>query len=207
LRWLIPVWVCRLSLIDKIFDPFFTTKEPGKGTGLGLSTVAGIIHSHQGQVQVASQMNQGTRFTISLPAAQITASASEDAVTLLPGSGELILVVDDEPQIRYVTQALLESHNYRVLTACDGVEAIAVYEAHGAEIDGVLMDMRMPNMSGTIALATLQQINPQLKAVMTSGVVSVNELSNRDDLTIHAFLPKPYDVENLLQALHIALNT
>ncbi|MBE9137098.1 PAS domain S-box protein [Nodosilinea sp. LEGE 07088] len=194
------------ELIDKIFDPFFTTKEPGLGTGLGLSTVAGIIQSHRGQLQVASQVNQGTRFTISLPAAQITSPLPEDAVTLLPGSGELILVVDDEPQIRYVTQALLESHNYRVLTACDGVEAIAVYQAHAADIDGVLMDMRMPNMSGAIALAELQQLNPQLKAVMTSGVVSVNELPNREGLTIHAFLPKPYDVEELLKALHTALH-
>lgn len=195
------------ELIDKIFDPFFTTKEPGKGTGLGLSTVAGIIQSHKGQLQVTSQVNQGTHFTISLPAAQITSPLPEESVTLLPGSGELILVVDDEPQIRFVTQALLESHNYRVLTACDGAEAIAVYEPQAADIAGVLMDMRMPNMSGAIALVALQQINPQLKAVMTSGVISVNELSNRDDLTVHAFLPKPYDVEELLKALHTALNT
>ncbi|MGB3137917.1 MAG: ATP-binding protein, partial [Nodosilinea sp.] len=194
------------ELINKIFDPFFTTKEPGQGTGLGLSTVANIVKNHDGQLQVASQVNQGTRFTISLPAAQVRSSLSEEVTAMPTGSGALVLVVDDEPQIRYVTQALLESHDYRVLTACDGAEAIAVYKAHVADIDGVLMDMRMPNMSGTIALAALQQINPQLKAVMTSGVVSVNELSNRDDLTVHAFLPKPYDIEELLQALHKALS-
>jgi two-component system cell cycle sensor histidine kinase/response regulator CckA len=126
-------------------------------------------------------------------------------VALLPGSGELILVVDNEPQIRYVTQALLESHNYQVLTAGDGVEAIAIYQAKADEIDAVLMDMRMPKMSGAIALAALQQINPNLKAIMTSGVVLMNEVSNRENLTVHAFLPKPYDVEALLKALSTAL--
>ncbi|MGD1944149.1 MAG: ATP-binding protein, partial [Leptolyngbyaceae cyanobacterium] len=194
------------ELIDKIFDPFFTTKEPGAGTGLGLSTVAGIVKSHNGLLQVNSQIDKGTRFTISLPAAAIKSPSPSGERELPLGSGELILVVDDEPQIRYVTRALLESHNYRVLTAADGVEAIAVYEARSADIDGVLMDMRMPRMSGTTALKALQQINPQLKVVMTSGVVSVNELSNQDDLTIHAFLPKPYAVEDLLQAIHKALN-
>ena len=194
------------ELIDKIFDPFFTTKAPGQGTGLGLSTVAGIIQDHEGQIQVTSQVNQGTRFTIALPAAPITAPSSEPATTSLPGAGELILVVDDEPQIRYVTQALLESHNYQVLTACDGVEAIAVYQAHADDIDAVLMDMRMPKLSGAIALATLQQINPQLKAIMTSGVSSMNELPNREHLIVHAFLSKPYDVETLLKVLSTVLH-
>ena len=194
------------DLIDKVFDPFFTTKDPGAGTGLGLSTVASIVKSHQGLLQVNSQVDQGTRFTIALPAAAIKSPSPNSEQELPLGSGQLILVVDDEPQIRYVTRALLESHNYRVLTAADGVEAIAVYEARSADIDGVLMDMRMPRMSGATALKTLQQINPQLKAVMTSGVVSVNELSNQADLTIHAFLPKPYAVEDLLQAIHKALN-
>jgi PAS domain S-box-containing protein len=194
------------ELIDKIFDPFFTTKEPGQGTGLGLSTTAGIIQSHGGQIQVTSQVNQGTHFTISLPAAPITPPLSEETVTLHSGSGELILVVDDEPQICYVTQALLESYNYQVLTACDGVEAIAVYQEHADDIDAVLMDMRMPKMSGAIALAPLQQINPHLKAIMTSGVISKNKLPNRDNLTVHAFLPKPYDVEALFKALSTALN-
>jgi PAS domain S-box-containing protein len=148
------------ELIDKIFDPFFTTKEPGQGTGLGLSTTAGIIQSHGGQIQVNSQVNQGTRFTIALPAAPITAQLSEESATLPPGSGELILVVDDEPQIRYVTQALLEGYNYQVLTAGDGVEAIAVYQEHADDIDAVLMDMRMPKLSGAIALATAATNQP-----------------------------------------------
>jgi two-component system cell cycle sensor histidine kinase/response regulator CckA len=193
------------ELLNKIFDPFFTTKEPGKGTGLGLSTVARIVESHGGHLHVVSQVNEGTRFTISLPAAPIDYASSEEAATLPGGATELILVVDDEPQIRAVTQALLESHNYRVLTAADGVEAIAVYEAYGADIAGVLMDMRMPHMSGEAALVALQKINPELKAVMTSGVGSINELSDRDDLTVHAFLPKPYSLEELLQALQTAL--
>ncbi|MGF1459005.1 MAG: PAS domain S-box protein [Leptolyngbyaceae cyanobacterium] len=193
--------------IDKIFDPFFTTKEPGQGTGLGLSTVAGIIQSHGGQMQVTSQVNQGTRFTISLPAAPITAPLSEEFTSLFTGSGELILVVDDEPQIRYVTQALLESHSYKVLTACDGEEAIALYQEQADDINAVLMDFRMPKMSGAIALGALRQINPQLKVIMTSGVVSMTELSERDSLTVDAFLPKPYDVETLLKALSTVLHS
>ena len=192
--------------VDKIFDPFFTTKEPDKGTGLGLSTVANIIKRHHGQIQVASQLNQGTCFTVYLPAAQVEAPSPAAAKDLPLGSGELILVADDELQIRQVTKVLLENHNYRVLTARDGAEAIALYEAHAPEIDAVLMDMRMPKMSGTTALETLQHINPQLKVVFTSGVMSTDEFISRDDLRGHTLLSKPYSVEDLLQAIYFALN-
>ncbi len=192
--------------IDKIFDPFFTTKEPDKGTGLGLSTAANIIKRHNGQIQVASQLNQGACFTVYLPAAQIEAPSPAATGDLPRGSGELILVVDDELQICQVTKVLLENHNYRVLTARNGAEAITLGEAHAPEINGVLMDMRMPKMSGMIALEALQRINPQLKVVVTSGVMSTDEFISRDDLKGHTLLPKPYSVEDLLQAIYVALN-
>ncbi|MEO1349139.1 MAG: PAS domain S-box protein [Cyanobacteria bacterium J06635_15] len=191
--------------LEQIFDPFFTTKEPGKGTGLGLFTVAKIIKGHHGQIQVTSQENQGTRFTIYLPAAPIELSPAESEPHLRVGAGELILVIDDEAQIRRVTQDLLETYHYRVLTARDGPEAIALYKAHAAEIDGVLIDIHMPKMSGAIALEALQRINPQLKVVVTSGVMSNEQLVIRESLNVQAFLPKPYSVEDLLKAMHTAL--
>ena len=195
------------EIVDRIFEPFFTTKAPGAGTGLGLSTVANIVKRHHGQVQVHSQANQGSRFTIYLPAAPVEALPPVAVDRLPTGCGELILVVDDEPQIRQVTKALLENHHYRVLTARDGAEAIALCKAHAEDIDGLLIDMRMPKMSGEIALEALQRINPQLKVVFTSGVMSSKELALKERLKVHAFLPKPYSVEDLLNAMHIALKS
>ena len=118
------------ELVDRIFDPFFTTKEIGKGTGLGLSTVIGIIKSHHGFIDVYSELGNGTRFKIYLPATDASeAIITNDAPPLL-GQGELILVVDDEVAIREITKATLETHGYQTLIASDGIEAIALYAEH-----------------------------------------------------------------------------
>uniref|UniRef100_A0ACD5H0C2 ATP-binding protein n=1 Tax=Desertifilum tharense IPPAS B-1220 TaxID=1781255 RepID=A0ACD5H0C2_9CYAN len=136
---------------ERIFDPFFTTKEVGKGTGLGLSAVLGIIKSHGGFVDVQSEVNQGSQFHLYLPASQSAAIPPADELEPLLGQQELILVVDDEAMICETTKTILEAYNYQVLTANDGVEAIALYAEHQEEIYCVLMDIMMPLMDGTLA--------------------------------------------------------
>ena len=117
------------EIMDRIFEPFFTTKEHGKGTGLGLSTSLGIVKSHGGFINVYSEVGKGTAFKVYLPAITTTETlkAEEQQLELPAGHGESILVVDDEDQIREITKSILETHGYKVITANDGKEAIALY--------------------------------------------------------------------------------
>ena len=187
------------ALLDKIFDPFFTTKEAGHGTGLGLATVRTIVRSHGGFIQIASEPEKGTVVEIYLPAVQVETEPVESPVHLPNGNGELILVVDDEAPIREVTQATLETFNYRVLTAQDGIDAIALYAEHKDEIAVVLMDVMMPTMDGTVAVQTIKRMNPQVKVIMTSGLASNQGITKDLAPSVKAFLLKPFTSETLLQ--------
>ncbi|GFE70097.1 response regulator [Chroococcus sp. FPU101] len=186
---------------ERIFDPFFTTKEQGKGTGLGLSTVLGIVKNHGGFVQVKSVLNQGSEFKVYLPAVETQVSEPTDFIELSDGNGQMILIVDDESLIREIAQSALEEHNYRTLTANDGIEAIALYAQYQHEIDVVLIDLMMPEMDGITAIRALQKINPQLKFIVTSGLASSSKLNNITDLGVSTFLAKPYTETELLKAL------
>mgnify|MGYP002776989166 CR=1 FL=1 len=194
------------EIIDRIFDPFFTTKEVGKGTGLGLSTVLGIIKNHAGFVEVESRVGQGTCFKLYLPTTHDQSVSLIADPTLLPGHDELILVVDDETPIQEITKAILEVQNYRVLTASDGFEAIALYAKHKQEIDAVLMDWMMPGMDGLTATRTLKKMNAKVKVIATSGLSLKNTLENVASVGVDLFLPKPYTAEELLKDLRKVLD-
>ncbi len=187
--------------IDRIFEPFFTTKALGEGTGLGLSTTMGIVKNHGGFVTVSSEISLETQFQVFLPAIDVTTAPAEETPELPHGQGELILVVDDEINIREMLKIILESYNYNVITACDGVDAIAVYAIHQDEVRVVLIDVMMPLMDGTTAIKALQRFNfrHQLKIIACSGVVASNNLLAMAG--VKAFLPKPFTTENLLITL------
>ncbi len=192
------------QIIERIFEPFFTTKEVGRGTGLGLSTVIGIVKSHGGFVDVVSDKKRdgrGTQFKVFLPASETAASAIEETEELPQGSGELILVVDDEPSILDVTKATLETYNYRVLSDRDSIVASAIYTQHQAEISVVFMDLMMPEMSGLTAMRTLKKINPSVKLIANSGIAERDKITAAERIGIKAFLVKPYTAEKLLQQL------
>ncbi|MBW4569858.1 MAG: response regulator [Tolypothrix carrinoi HA7290-LM1] len=189
-----------LEIVDRIFEPFFTTKEFGKGTGLGLSTVRGIITSHGGFVNVSSNVGRGTEFKVFLPAVQATATSLAENLELPKGNGELILVVDDEAPILETTKISLETYNYRVLTASDGIEAIAQYAQHKDKISVVLVDMMMPSMDGALTIRALQKMNSQVLIIAVSGLVASNKLIGVAQ--VKAFLSKPYTTKELLQTLH-----
>jgi two-component system, cell cycle sensor histidine kinase and response regulator CckA len=190
------------EIIDRIFEPFFTTKEVGKGTGLGLSTAIGIIKSHGGFVNVHSEMGVGTQFKIYLPAVQGEETQQPEDLQPLAGTGELILVVDDEPFIQEITKSSLESHNYQTLVACDGIEAISLYAQNKDKISAVLMDMMLPSLDGLTVIRTIQKINPLVKIIATSGLMSSNKLAAVAGTGVKIFLSKPYTVKELLHALH-----
>ncbi|RCJ26520.1 hybrid sensor histidine kinase/response regulator [Nostoc sp. ATCC 43529] len=188
------------EILDRIFEPFFTTKDIGKGTGLGLSTVRGIIQSHGGFITVASQVARGTEFKVYLPAVEVAKTPQVQDLELLKGNGELILVVDDESEILETTKISLETYNYRVMTASNGIEAIALYARHEDEINLVLMDMMMPSMDGATAISTLQKMNSQVKVVAVSGLNANDKLTKIPG--VKKFIPKPYTTKELLQTLH-----
>ena len=195
------------EVLDKIFEPFFTTKEVGKGTGLGLSTVLGIIKSHNGLVQVQTEVNRGTTFVVYLPAqeaAQMLAVESE-LKNLPTGNGELILAVDDEASVLSMTKETLETFGYRVITARDGAEAVAVYSAHKDEIRGVLTDMLMPHMDGPATIRVLKKLDPNVRIIAASGLFDADKVKDATGLDKIAFLMKPYTAENLLKTVHQVL--
>lgn len=193
------------EIVERIFEPFFTTKELGKGTGLGLSTVIGIVKSHGGHVSVYSEVGKGTQFKVFLPAMQATETPAVEDLEALTGEGELILVVDDEAPIREITKATLEAHNYRVLTANEGIEAISLYAQYRDEISVVLTDMMMPSMNGQVTICILQRINPQVKIIALSGLVSNDKIALAAGVGVKAFLSKPYTARELLNTINDVL--
>ena len=196
------------EVLEKMWEPFYTTKEVGKGTGLGLSTVLGIIKSHNGVVKVVTETNKGTAFFVYLPA-QDSANPNVvgDAPKELPvGRGELILVVDDEASVLTMTKETLETFGYRVVTARDGAEAIAVYSAHRDDIRGVLTDMLMPHMDGPATIRVLKKLDPNVRIIAASGLMDAEKVKDITGLDNIAFLMKPYTAEKLLTTLQQVLN-
>lgn len=191
---------------EKIFEPFFTTKDIGKGTGLGLSTAIRIVEGHGGFIHVTSEQEKGTQFQVYLPAKEAVEQLRSPEREIPLGNGELILVADDEVAIREIIKTSLEAHNYRVLTAADGIDAIAIYVQHRSEISLVMVDMMMPAMDGTTTIRTLQKLNPEVKIIATSGLAA-NDKSLKDiGDRVKAFLVKPYTAQELLRTIRQLLD-
>jgi two-component system, cell cycle sensor histidine kinase and response regulator CckA len=191
------------NILDRIFDPFFTTKEASKGTGLGLSTAIGIVKSYGGFIKISSKVGEGTQFKVFLPATETTKITSQENLPPSVGNGESILVVDDETPILTISKETLQFYNYRVLTANNGIDAIAQYAQHQNEISLVLMDMMMPEMGGEKAIQTLRLMNPRVKIIASSGIESNKEVAAA--VGAKAFLSKPFTSDDLLNTLHRVL--
>jgi CheY-like chemotaxis protein len=195
------------ATIDKIFDPFFTTKEVGKGTGLGLSTALGIVKSHGGLISVFSEMGKGTTFKVFLPAAITENDLQQLKTSIVPiqGNGELILVVDDEPNILGITKMILEKHNYNVLSANDGPEALAIFAQQMPSIRAVLTDISMPYMDGASLARALRKMKPDLPVIASTGQGEPPGGAEFQALGVKNFLTKPYNTEKLLATVHDTL--
>jgi len=191
------------EVLDKMFDPFFTTKEFGRGTGLGLSTVLGIVRGHGGGINVYSEVGNGTRITVYLPALMQDSAETRKiaAQKTQSGSGQMILLVDDEAPIRITARHVLKAAGFNVITAVDGADALQQYREHGAAIHAIVLDMMMPIMDGMTTLKELAKLNPNVKVITASGLRPAERDGDTFALKPRAFLQKPYSDEELLKTL------
>jgi PAS domain S-box-containing protein len=182
---------------ERIFEPFFTTKEMGRGTGLGLASVYGVIKNHEGYINVYSEADLGTTFTIYLPASRKTVKKEieKTAPAMVMGTGT-ILLIDDEEMIIKVGAELLKELGYKVLSARSGQEAIDVYENNTDKIDLVIMDMIMPGMGGGETFDRLKSINPDIRVLLSSGYSINGQASKILARGCDGFIQKPF---NLIQ--------
>ncbi len=191
----------------RVFEPFFTTKELGKGTGLGLATSFGIVREFRGAIEIDSAPGKGTTVDVYLPAQAAAAPQTAAATTPRPSTGsETILLVDDETQVRVVTERALASFGYRVLTAEDGLDALDVAAAHDGPIHLLLTDVRMPRLGGLELAAKLMPLRPELRVLLMSGYVDVKAPPDAPHLDDAPRLTKPFRVNELAQRVREMLD-
>jgi PAS domain S-box-containing protein len=190
------------DVLPHIYDPFFTTKEPGKGTGLGLAQVYGIIKQHDGHIDVHTKVGEGTTFTLYLPVLSLE-QPEEPQVSeerLARGTGQLILVVEDDAATRLAVASSLELLGYQVLEATNGREALTVFEAHADRVALVLSDMVMPVMGGQALFHALKQRDPAVKVLLLTGhPLREEEMEPLQAQGLSGWLLKPPSLEKLAQ--------
>ncbi|MBU5638720.1 response regulator [Geomonas sp. Red69] len=190
---------------ERVFEPFFTTKEVGKGTGLGLSSSYGIIKKHNGAIRMQSAPGAGTSFSIYLPlSGERPCRERGDAGGRCGAGSGTVLLVEDEETVRNMTRLLLERHGYRVLTACNGQEALELFRQNLGSVQLMLSDVVMPRMNGRELCERVRQLAPGLPVIFMSGYPA-DVMSEKGIGGGGAYLQKPVKPEELLGALRQAL--
>ncbi len=189
----------------RVFEPFFTTKEKGHGTGLGLAMAYSIVRQHHGFIDVHSEPGRGSTFRVCLPACADERLEGRPAGDQpIPFGSGLVLVVDDEPYVQQMACDMLRQCGYEVATAGDGEEAVQLFRERHPEVRAVLLDMNMPRLSGRDAFLRMQEIDPGVRVVLSSGFREDDRVQSVLNLGIRSFLPKPYTLEKLARAIHEA---
>jgi PAS domain S-box-containing protein len=210
-------WVC-VSVQDtgtgmdeqvqaRLFEPFFTTKGP-KGNGLGLAQVYGIVKQHGGEIGVETKLGCGTAFRIYLPAYagnHVQEIEPEETEVIREGSGETILLVENEEKVRDAVQRVLQSLGYRVLPASNGKEALEIFGKAGG-VDLVLTDMIMPEMGGRELIQELKRIAPDAKVLVISGYTMQRDIQELKESGLADIIYKPLDVQSLTRAVRRTLD-
>ncbi len=183
-----------------IFEPFYTTK-PAVGTGLGLASAFGIIEQHNGWIDFSSTEGKGTTFNLYLPAYQQEinrTSRQEDVIHEISRGTETILLVDDEEMVINVGTEILENYGYKVLTAKNGVEALHQFRQFEKEIDLIILDLSMPQMSGAEFLKRIHSENKPVKVIISSGHAQGYQPNTLERLGVSEVVVKPYLPNDLL---------
>ncbi|MBI2425727.1 MAG: response regulator [Candidatus Hydrogenedentes bacterium] len=192
---------------SRIFDPFYTTKQTGHG--LGLAALLGFVRSHGGGIQVESQKGTGTVMSLWLPPSDkpvdslqsVPQAADASAIT-----GLILLVDDEEPILRLASKAL-SRRGFEVLTASSGSEAISIYATEHSRIHAVLLDMTMPEMTGLETFHLLREINPNIRAILSSGHAASGSPASATGKGLVGFLQKPYRIEDLVNMVRQAVES
>jgi PAS domain S-box-containing protein len=193
--------------LGRVFEPFFTTKPTGAGTGLGLAVVHGIVEQHDGTIDVASRLGEGTEFRVRLPLttkAPVAPDRRSDPPVAPAPIGLRVLVAEDDDDLRHLVERVLNRAGYRVIPARDGGEAVEAF-LREPDIALVLLDMVMPDLTGLEALDQIRKVDPTVPAVLVSGYsddLVDGEGGRRDDLL---FVPKPFSPAEILAAVARAL--
>jgi CheY-like chemotaxis protein len=183
---------------QRIFEPFFTTKEMGRGTGLGLASAYGIVKNHGGYINVYSEKGVGTTFNLYFPAVEQPAleEVNDPAPTAVGGS-ETVLFVDDEEMIVSTGREILSELGYRVITALSGQEALDLYSDNSHDIDLVILDMIMPNLTGRETYLKMKSLNPHIRVLLSSGYSLNDQALAIMDQGCDGFIQKPFSVIEL----------
>lgn len=151
-------------------------------------------------------MGEGSQFKVYLPASDTQVTQEVCDIRMPTGNGELILIVDDEENIREATKSSLENYNYKILTANDAIGAFSLYTLHKQDISLVLMDIQMPLMDGLNAIRILEKINPSVKIIAISGISHNQKLLEAHSIGVKAFVSKPYMIQELLDTIKCVLS-
>ena len=188
------------EVMERIFDPFFTTRDVGEGTGLGLAVIHGIISSHDGVLDVKSQVGKGSVFTVFFPCVNVAGEVAQDIILGMPRGSEKILFVDDEEDIVRMTSRMLEYLGYTVYPATGGDQALALLGRESFAVDLVITDYSMPGISGVQLAREVFRLRPSLPVMLCSGFSeSVVEEGARK--FIGRFMSKPLDMKKLAMAI------
>jgi len=194
--------------IQRIFDPFFSTKGAGKGTGLGLSVVYGIVKQHEGWVNVYSEVGQGSTLKIYLPASSLKAEEETKETVLLKelkGSGERILLVEDEEGVREFATSALGENGYIIYETANAEEALDIFEKEGGNFDLIFSDVVLPGKTGLELVDQLLSHKPELRILLSSSYTDHKSQWPVIRERGFIFLQKPYALADLLRAIREAI--
>jgi CheY-like chemotaxis protein len=196
------------KVMAQVFDPFFTTKPVGKGTGLGLSVLSTYVREIGGALNMSSRPGEGTTCSIYMPFSE-QAECSIDTGSLAPdvSGNETVLLAEDEDIVAKATTMLLSHSGYNVIRCADGLEAVNTYRERRDEIDLVLLDYRMPVMTGAEAFLELRRLDPGVPVILMSGNLSLPEFSQLEKESLSAILKKPCSRLDLTAAVREAIDS
>ena len=192
---------------QKIFEPFFTTKAVGRGTGMGLASAYGIIKNHNGIINVYSEKGHGTTFKIYLPASDKTVPKEKPKAQKLLKGTETILLVDDEHMVIDIGKEILEKLGYTVITAASGTEAMQLFKKNQKNIDLVILDMIMPDMSGRDTFENLKACQADVKVLLSSGYSIDGQATEILNSGCKGFIQKPFNLKQLSRKMREILDT